>query len=110
MADRIKSPIQALPAAGVLKDAYTVPVAAYAVISTGFVCNQSSQQTTFRISIAVQGMADAAFQYLYYDVVIDGNDTFAFTCGVTLIAGDVVRVQSANGQCSFQFSRMEGDL
>ena len=82
---------QRAPAATTLTDAYTVPASTQAVISTIMVCNNSSVTTTFRISIAVAGAADTAKQYIYYDVVIPGNDTFAATLGITLGAGDVIR-------------------
>lgn len=99
--DNIKVLAQSLPAMAALTDAYTVPANSRSVVSTLKVCNQAGAPTSFRISVAVAGAVDAAKQYLYYDVPLSANDTFSATEGWTLGAGDVVRVRSANGQCSF---------
>lgn len=74
---------------------YTVPSATSATVSTIFVCNRSSTDCTFRVSIAVAGAADATHQYLYYDKDLTGNETYAITCGVTLAATDVVRAYAS---------------
>lgn len=83
---------------------YTVPaqVSAWAVAHTLSVCNRGSEQTTFRVSIAVAGAADTEKQYLYYDEKVNANDTFVAALGLELANTDVVRVSSANGQCAFQ--------
>lgn len=99
MAEVIKVLGQVNPIAGVLTGAYTAPN--QAVVSSLSVCNQSSTPVTFRVSIAVAGAADAAAQYLYYDVPLAGNATFIATIGVTLGATDVVRVQSSGNAQSF---------
>lgn len=107
MADTPKVLAQSIPAANVLTDAYTVPAATKTVVSTLKACNQGSQPTTFRVSVAVAGVADTPKQYLHYDVPLDGNDSFSATEGYTLGAGDVVRVRSANGLCSFNLFGVE---
>jgi len=89
------------PGAASLTDAYTVPAATQACISTITVANQSATATQFRVSIAVAGAVDTAAQYIYYDIDIPGNNTFAATFGVTLGAGDVVRVYNTLATCSF---------
>lgn len=99
--DNVKVLGQSFPAMAALTDAYTVPASSKTVVSTLKVCNQSSAPTSFRVSVAVAGAADSSKQYLYYDVPLSANDTFSATEGWTLGAGDVVRVRSANGQCSF---------
>ena len=84
-------------AATTLSPIYTVPATVRsALISTVFVCNRSASQTTFRISVAVAGAADAQSQYIYYDIAIPGNDTFAATVGLTLGATDVLRGYAGN--------------
>lgn len=80
-------------------DLYTAP--SEAVASSLLVCNRSSTPTTFRISVAVAGAAVDNKQYLYYDLTIGGNDTFAATLGMTLAAGDVVRVYGGAATLSF---------
>lgn len=104
MSDAGKVLGQVLPASGTLTTLYTVPGAGvrYAVVSSVSICNQSSSQTTVRLSIAVAGAADNAKQYLYYDAPVAGNDTIIATIGVTPATTDVLRVLSANGQVAFQ--------
>jgi len=92
---------QSKPSAATLTDSYTVPGATTAVVSSLTVCNQSATATSFRISIAPAGAADATSQYLYYDVTIPGNDTFIATIGVTLQAASVIRVYNTLASCSF---------
>lgn len=82
---------QAALAATTLTDVYTVPSGKQAVVSTITVSNNSSSATSFRIAVAVAGLADTAKQYLYYDVTLAGNDTFAATLGITLGSTDVIR-------------------
>jgi hypothetical protein len=98
---------QVMPAAATLSAIYTVPVSTSATASTIVACNQAGTATTFRISVAIGGAADAAAQYIYYDVTIAGNDTFAATIGMTLATGDEVRVYSASGNVSFTLFGVE---
>lgn len=107
MADTLKILGQSNPAATTLTDAYTVPAATSATISSITVCNQGAADTTFRVSVAAAGAADVAKQYLYYDESIPGNRTFAVTLGVTLAATDVVRVYAGNTSLSFNVFGVE---
>lgn len=101
MATSIKVLGQAKPGATTLTTLYTVPGATTATISTITVCNQSATPTSFRISVRIAGAADTPAQYLYYDVAIAGNDTFAATVGLTLAATDVISVYNTLATCSF---------
>lgn len=92
---------QSKPGAASLTDAYTVPGSTTATVSTITVCNQSSVATSFRVSVAPAGAADATSQYLYYDVAIPGNDTFAATIGLTMEAASIIRVYNTLATCSF---------
>lgn len=92
---------QANPSAATLTDAYTVPASTEAVISSIVVANRSNTKTEFRISVAVSGAADSNEQYLAYDAEILGNETREFTLGITLSAGDVVRVYATLATVSF---------
>lgn len=94
---------QSNPSATSNSDVYTVPAATEAIISTGVICNRGASATTFRIAVRVNGAGIANSQYIYYDVSIGANDTFAFTFGVTLDAGDVVTVYAGNGNLTFSF-------
>jgi hypothetical protein len=107
MADTLKILAQSNPNAATLTDAYTVPSATSAIVSTGTVCNRSATPTKFRIAVAVAGAADDNKQYLYYDVEILGNDTFAFTLGLTLAATGVIRVYATLATLSFNFFGQE---
>lgn len=98
---------QSKPSATTLTALYTVPALTSATSSTITVCNQSATATAFRISVAPAGAADATSQYLYYDVPINGNDTFAATIGITLATTDVVRVYNTLATCSFSLFGVE---
>jgi len=91
---------QLAPSATVLTDVYTVPISSQTIISTLVINNRGGSSTTFRVSIAVNGAADSPKQYIYYDVTINANDTFAATIGMTLGSGDVVRVFAGNANLS----------
>jgi len=101
MAEVLKNLGQANPLAATVTNIYTVPTATSTVISSIVVANRSATATSFRISIAVAGAADSVAQYLYYGVVIPGNDTFAANLGITLTAADVVRVYATLATLSF---------
>ena len=103
MAETLKVLAQANPSAATLTGAYTVPGATSTVVSTLMVCNRSAVATSFRISVAVAGAADNNNQYIYYDVAILGNDTFAATIGLSLATTDVVRVYATLATLTFSF-------
>lgn len=98
---------QSAPAAATLTAAYTVPAATQTIISTIIVCNRSAVYTKFRIAISPDGAAIADQHYLYYDILIPGNDTFAATLGVTINASDVVRVYAQDATLSFNIFGVE---
>jgi hypothetical protein len=107
MAETRKILAQNLPSASGLIDAYSVGVNTQSIVSTLIACNTSSAATTFRVSAAISGSANTASQYIYYDIPIAGNDTFAATIGMTLYAGDKIRVYSAAGSVSFNLFGVE---
>jgi len=107
MADTLKVLAQVKPSAAVLTDAYTVPGATSATISSIVVTNQSATPTAFRISVAVAALADTAKQYIAYDVPIGANVTITFTIGITLAATDVVRVYNTLATLSFNIFGVE---
>ena len=98
---------QAALSATILTDVYTVPAGKQAVISSIFVCNRSNSLTSFRISVAVLGAADDNKQYIYYDVIAPGGDTFATTTGITLNSGDVVRAYSPSSDLTVNLYGVE---
>lgn len=107
MAETRKVLGQLNPSATTLTALYTVPGATQAVCSTLVVCNQAASGGTYRISVAVAGAADAAMQYLAYDVSINLNSTNTYTLGITLGATDVVRVYASSTSMSFSLFGVE---
>jgi predicted membrane-bound mannosyltransferase len=107
MADTIRVLAQAFPASGVLTDIYTAPKRV--VVSSVVICNQDANDTTFRIAIAVAGVADTEAQYLYRGTLAAARDIgpFIATIGVTLAIGDVLRAYSENGKTSFNVFGIE---
>lgn len=102
MATNYKVLGQVMPAATTLVALYTVPALGSAVISSITVCNRSATTATFRISVAVDGAADAGYQYVFYDVTLTGNGTVVLTAGLTLDAADVLRVYASSASVAFQ--------
>lgn len=93
---------QQSPAAATLVALYTVPAGGSAVISSVSVCNRAATPTTFRVSVAVAGAADAGVQYVFYDVPLAGLSTVMLTAGLTLGAADVLRVYAGAANVTFQ--------
>lgn len=106
MADTYKTLAQANPAAATLTDAYTVPALTSAIISTITVANRSVA-TSFRLSVAIAGAADANQQYIAYDVPIGANETIALTFGITLATTDIIRVYATLATLSFNIFGVE---
>lgn len=93
---------QQAPAATTPVLLYTVPAATSSVVSSITVANRNSTVATFRVSISPGGVGTTAKDYLYYDVVIGGYDTFIATVGLTLEATDVIRVYASTANLTFQ--------
>lgn len=92
---------QSNPSATTLTSLYTVPASTATVISTLTVCNRSASATSFRVAIRPAGAAISDEHYLYYDVAIGGNDTFAATLGLTLATTDVISVYATDATLSY---------
>lgn len=107
MASTYKVLAQAAASATTETILYTAPASTQAVISTLLVCNRSSTPTSFRVSVAVAGAVTENKQYIYYDVLIGGNDTFGATLGITVNATDVIRVYAGTGTLTFTLFGME---
>ena len=107
MADTFKVLAQSNPSAATLTDIYTVPASTSTTISTIVVCNRSSVATSFRISVQVANAADDNKQYLYYDVIIPGKDTFVCTLGLTLATTDVIAIYATLATLSFNIFGVE---
>jgi len=98
---------QSNPSAATLTTLYTVPAVTSTVCSTITVCNRSGTATTFRIAVRPAGASIADQHYLYYDVTLAGNDTFAATFGITLATTDVVSVYATLATLTFNLFGQE---
>lgn len=98
---------QESPSINTSTDLYTVPALTSTTISSITVCNSTAGNIKFRVSVAVAGAALAQKQYLFYDVVITRNNSLSATLGITLGAGDVVRVYSDTANVSFNLFGVE---
>ncbi len=95
---------QNAPALDTLSDLYEVPAGASAVAATLIVAHVGSADdptATFRVSVAIAGEADAPKQIIMPDVQLAASTPWTQKLGLTLGAGDVVRVRSRDAQCAF---------
>ena len=100
MATTILNSPQASPGAGTPGTIYTVGTGKALVVSCMTICNRQGVTTSFRVWREPGGVAADA-NYWYYDTPLRANSTFAFVLPKTAVATDVIKVQSANGLCSF---------
>jgi hypothetical protein len=105
--ETIKSPSYALPAANTLTTLYTVPALTQAVVSTINVCNTASTDATYRIAVLPNGVGITNANYLVFNATISGNETVAFTQGITMDSGDLLRVFASTASVAFNAFKME---
>ena len=108
MVNTIKVLGQLSPGAASLSTLYTVPAATSTAVSSIVVSNRSATATSFRIAIRPAGAAISNEMYLYYDVILAGNDTFVATIGITLATTDIVSVYNTLATLSFNLFGQEG--
>lgn len=101
MATNYKVLGQSAPAATSATTLYAVPASTQAVISTLSVCNRGNSSATFRLSVRPAGAVQADQHYIIYDVLINANETVAFTLGITLEETDVITVYASESTLSF---------
>ena len=99
MADTLKVLGQVAPPAATMTDLYTAPC--QVVVSSIIVCNRGFSDTTFRLAVSPGGASIEDKHYLYYDTRIPSGETLAAQIGVTLSAGDKLRVRAVNNMLSF---------
>ena len=107
MATALKVLGQSAPGAATLTTLYTVPALTSAAVSSIVVCNRSAVTTSFRVAVRPAGAVISNEHYLYYDVVIAGNDTFIATIGITLATTDVISVYNTLATLSFNLYGQE---
>jgi hypothetical protein len=101
MATNYKVLAQTNPSATTAADAYTVPSATQAVISTIVIANVGTVDASYRLSIRPNGTAQENKHYIAYNTPISATDSIALTLGVTMDAADVVTVYASNANLSF---------
>lgn len=107
MTDTVKVLAQNAPSATTRTSIYTASTAGGSVISSLVVCNRTSTATTFRVQICIANAADNNMQYLYYDIPIGGNDSFAAVLGLTMANTDQLYVYAGNANLSFTLYGIE---
>jgi glucose-6-phosphate dehydrogenase assembly protein OpcA len=105
--ETIKSASYLLPAANTLSTLYTVPSSTQAVVSTINVCNTASADATYRIAIVPNGVSITNANYIVFNATISGNETIAFTQGITMDSGDLLRVFASSASVAFNAFKME---
>ena len=80
-------------------DLYTVPASTSTVVSTIQVCNIGTSERTFRIAIRDGAISNE--DYLFYDVTIGANDSFAATAGYTMATTNVITVRANHADVVF---------
>lgn len=96
---------QSNPSATTVTTLYTVPSATATVVSTITVANLTGTGATYRLIIQPSADVSATIlnkQYVAYDVTVGGVDTTTITLGVTLAAGDVIKVYASIANLVFQ--------
>jgi len=101
---------QSNPSAATLTTLYTVPATTETVSSTLVICNRSAVATTVRVAVRPAGASISDEHYIYYDLTIPGNETFATTIGMTLATTDVVSVYATLATVSFNLFGQTTDL
>lgn len=99
--DTLKVLGQVAPAAATMTDLYTAPAGTQVVVSSIIICNRAGADTTFRLAVSPGGASIEDWHYLYYDTHIPGSETLAAQIGVTLSAGDKLRVRAGTNFLSF---------
>lgn len=75
---------------------YTVPSATEAIVSSIVVCNTTSSASSFRVFQRIDGAAAAAANAVAYDIPISANSLVSLELKLTINAGDIITVRSAN--------------
>jgi hypothetical protein len=71
------------------------PEATAAVISTIAICNTDASSATYRIGLDTEEGTPGASEWIVYGATVSANDTVFLTVGMTLAAGQYVRVSSS---------------
>lgn len=97
---------QLAPVGGVLSSLYVVPSNKH-ITAKIVVCNRSTVDL-FRVAVSPGGAAIDSKHYLAFDQPLTANEAVSSTA-FTIKGGDIVRVYSTNGNCSFSLTGLEED-
>lgn len=86
------------PGAGVFVDLYKCPAGTIATVKV--IVSNRAAASTFRILVAVNGVASEVKQELASDTPVAANEPGS-TVSFIISSGDVIRVRSASGNVSF---------
>lgn len=89
------------PGATVETSLLVVPSTERVMVSQIAVCNRGGVATTFRISVSPRGAATALADYLFYDLTIAANDTFATELHFVMESFDAMRVFAGSANLTF---------
>ena len=93
---------QSIPSATTETTLYTVPSSTSTVVSTVSICNQAGTAGTYRIAVRPAADATTATKHwIVFGATVAANDSIMLTLGLTLAAGDVVRVFASSANMSF---------
>ena len=73
-------------------------------MSSLVICNQAASAATYRISVqpsADAGSAATAKHFIVYGATVAASDTTVLTVGLTLAAGDRIRIYGSSATMSF---------
>lgn len=107
MSDVLKVLGQIAAAAATEEDLYIAPDLVQTTTSTLVVCNRTSGDLTFRISVSPDDAVTAIKDYLFYDTPLDGNSTLSVVIGMTLAQNDAVRTYASASGLSFTLFGVE---
>lgn len=83
---------QAFPTTTAETTLYTTPALTQTIAATLMITNQTSAPQSFSVAVKPGGGAVASKNYIYFNVVVNGNDTLDLTTALTLATTDVISV------------------
>jgi hypothetical protein len=95
------SSISTLSYAGPIQTLYTCPAGSSSVVSTITASNLTGNATSFRLIVQKSGDSLATKHFIALDQTISANATEAYTIGITLSAGDILKVAADTSTVSF---------
>jgi hypothetical protein len=108
-AGNINSSVTIKNYAGLPVDAYTVPSAKAAVVSSIVVANPTTSATSYRIAVVPSGETLALKHWNFFDIPLGATSSTAITLGLTLRAGDKIKVSSDTSNTQFSVYGSELD-